>query len=921
MSQSRGASSHSAASEKLERRLSGIAFKEDPEALFEVLDHIGTGSYGEVFKARVKATGQLVAVKLIRLEAGEDLDEVLNEVNFLRSCAHRCVVAYVGCYVKRGGNLKGQKQIWIVMEFAGGGSVESAYKGIFMRHAILPEDLTISRWQLQLMVNNTNPSTALRTSLEEREISIISYSKLARMVPEPAIPEADFGVSTQITKTLSKRHTFIGTPYWMAPEVITSEQLGTDYDFKADIWSLGIAAIEMAECSPPMFDMHPMRVLFMIPKSEPPQLKDPKWSPEFRDFLKICLNKNPDQRPTADELLQHTFVRENSNASSIIRELVSRIREARRNRQPPNDQEDAEHDDEEEEDPADVTIRNNSNTPMGDVSAHHSLSPSMANGSNDDASVGSPLERASGPTSGADNQSPSASSTVTPRKPVFKAMRICRLGMKVNCSDYLGDTLLFGNDEGLFAYELNSTDQRISALSSRRYAQVDVLDELGIIVSRSGKYELTKESRRMKDVVSTHDISQIPKLKKRQKFETETKLRKLKETKGSKIRESAYLCVAMPNSIIVQKWAPQPFNKFMRLKIGSMDVVENSRGELRLYVGNEQGFKVLDIQTVTTDEVHIPGFEEKVLGKPVQGVLIFSCDLFVLCFTQMGVITKTDQPNTDHRTLTWRNPLTFASKLGKEFLVVGSTSVVDVINSETGKIVHVFETKKDKIRGLSLLFLLAEEEKDGSRLASIASRFWDMVLQEHAKYNEDGFYNESLATFFRHADEKCVQAENHVPSRAMGYKLYGEKYRESLSNAFRKEVEMVDTLQSLFILNSVGGGTGSGLGTAIVELLQEEYPNASKFSTVVWPSADDDVVTSPYNSMLALSKLTNCADCILPVENQALIDICARIDDRSTERRRGTSLADSPVEGLLKKSKPFDTMNNIVANLLINVTR
>ncbi|KXS17781.1 hypothetical protein M427DRAFT_96657, partial [Gonapodya prolifera JEL478] len=213
----------------------------------------------------------------------------------------------------------------------------------------------------------------------------------------------------------------------------------------------------------------------------------------------------------------------------------------------------------------------------------------------------------------------------------------------------------------------------------------------------------------------------------------------LKETKGcifyhiTHIREAAYLCVAMPSSIIVLKWAPQPFNKFMKVKeincdfkIGSMDVVENTRGELRLYVGNEHGFKVLDIQSATTDEVHVPGLEEQALGKPVQGVLIPPFGIFVLCFTHMGVITKVDQPSGEIRTLTWRNPLTFASKLGAEYLVVGSTSVVDVINSETGKIVHVFETKKDKIRGLSLLvckgnklYLLAEEEKDGTRSASV----------------------------------------------------------------------------------------------------------------------------------------------------------------------------------------------------------
>lgn len=147
----------------------------------------------------------------------------------------------------------------------------------------------------------------------------------------------------------------------MAPEVITAEQQNTSYDCKADIWSLGITAIEMAECSPPMFDMHPMRVLFMIPKSPPPTFKQPmKWSPVMNDFLVKCMQKDPDLRPNAAELLKHPFVQPNSRATGIIMELIDRSRAIKRSRSAHGqvdptrfdvDEEEEDDDDEKEEEP------------------------------------------------------------------------------------------------------------------------------------------------------------------------------------------------------------------------------------------------------------------------------------------------------------------------------------------------------------------------------------------------------------------------------------------------------------------------------------------------------------------------------------------------------------------------------------------
>ncbi|XP_048351305.1 mitogen-activated protein kinase kinase kinase kinase 4 [Sphaerodactylus townsendi] len=235
---------------------------------------------------------------------------------------HRNIATYYGAFIKKSppGH---DDQLWLVMEFCGAGSITDLVKNT--KGSALKEDWIayISREILRGLAH-LHAHHVIHRDIKGQNVLLTENAEVKLV---------DFGVSAQLDRTVGRRNTFIGTPYWMAPEVIAcDENPDATYDYRSDLWSCGITAIEMAEGAPPLCDMHPMRALFLIPRNPPPRLKSKKWSKKFFSFIEGCLVKNYMQRPSTEQLLKHPFIRDQPNERQVRIQLKDHIDRTRKKR-------------------------------------------------------------------------------------------------------------------------------------------------------------------------------------------------------------------------------------------------------------------------------------------------------------------------------------------------------------------------------------------------------------------------------------------------------------------------------------------------------------------------------------------------------------------------------------------------------------
>uniref|UniRef100_A0A8C5DVX0 non-specific serine/threonine protein kinase n=1 Tax=Gouania willdenowi TaxID=441366 RepID=A0A8C5DVX0_GOUWI len=735
----------------------------DPAGIFELVEVVGNGTYGQVYKGRHVKTGQLAAIKVMEVTEEEE-EEIKLEINMLKSYSHhRNIATYYGAFIRKGP--AGQDhQLWLVMEYCGAGSVTDLVKKT--KGNCLKED-----WIAYIC----------------REVLRCHICKAFPLL----LSTVDFGVSAQLDKTIGRRNTFIGTPYWMAPEVIAcDENPEATYDYRSDLWSLGITALEMAEGAPPLCDMHPMRALFLIPRNPPPKLKSKKWSKRFLSFVDSCLIKNHLHRPLTDVLLRHAFIRDLVNERQVrimLKDHLDRTRKKREKGKEKSQQQRqqlAEQERYKQQLLADrhkrIQQQQEQRQKFEDVSDVYSLvslqfskhqqicewiralqlqTITICEGHTEFISaafisfikehlrrVGHLISGCRGDPIRQEHHRKGSVVNVNPTniRPQSDAPEIRKYKKKftaeVLCAGLWGVNLLVGTENGLWLLDRSGQGKVYSLISRRRFQQMEVLEGLNVLITISGK----KNKLRLYYLswLRNKILHNDPEVEKRQGWTSVGDLEGCVHYKVVRYEKIKFLVIALKNAVEVFAWAPKPYHKFMAFKSFrslpqkplSVDLTVEEGQRLKVIYGSLSGFHAIDVDSGTPFDLYLPTHIQGSIRPHAIIILPNKAGTEVLvCYEDEGVYIDTYGRITKDTVLQWGEMPASVAYLQSNQVMGWGEKAIELRSANTGNLEGVFMHKKAQ----KLKFLC--ERNDKIFFASVqsggSSQIYFMTLGQNSLFN------------------------------------------------------------------------------------------------------------------------------------------------------------------------------------------